>query len=145
MNAWMIAARLGVEETIARYAHLGDLGDSVGLAALFLPEGKLETAHGVRAEGRQQISVYLAQLAAMDEDRPAFVRHHVSNIDIVDLAPDRASVRSYFLVLSDKGIDHHGRYRDVLVADSDGTWRFESRYVRLDVPPISPVFARTFS
>ena len=72
--------RPGVRELVYRYAHLGDRGDAAGLAALFLADGVLETAHGVRAEGRAAIAAYLGALADRDPDgrRPAFVRHHVA-------------------------------------------------------------------
>ncbi len=136
----------GIRELVYRYAHLGDAGDAEGLAALFLEDGVLETAHGVRAEGRAGIAAYLAALAHRkpDERHPAFVRHHVASIDIVECEPGHALVRSYFLVITDAGLDHSGRYRDLVKPDAEGAWRFARRYVRLDAPPRSPVFAMPF-
>lgn len=135
-----------IRELVYRYAHLGDRGDAAGLAALFLEEGVLEAAHGVRAERRTGIAAYLAALAdrSPDEPRPAFVRHHVASIDIVEQDPAHAVVRSYFLVITDAGFDHSGRYRDLVKPDATGAWRFAHRYVRLDAPPRSPVFATPF-
>ena len=139
MNAAGIA--LGVQATINRYAHAGDRGDAEELAGLFLEDGVLEAAHGVLARGRAAIRDYLGRLADAEAlERPAFVRHHVSDIDVVRGEPGRAEVRSYFLVVTDRGIDHSGRYRDILVLDVDGVWRFERRSVRLDAPPLSRIF-----
>lgn len=133
--------RADVIAVISRYAHLGDLGDSDGLAALFHTDGVLDAAHGVHAEGRSEISDYLALLAERGErGGPSFVRHHVSSVDILDLEVGRALVRSYFLVLTDSGIDHHGRYRDILTMTPDGTWLFAHRSVRLDGAPKSAIF-----
>lgn len=134
-----------VQSTIYRYAHLGDRGDAEGLAELFHADGVLEATHGVRAVGRESIQAYLDQLAhARGVDRPAFVRHHVSTIDIVKSDHERVESQSYFLVITDRGVDHTGRYRDVLSAGSDGFWRFEHRSVRLDAPPLSDIFTLTF-
>ena len=37
-----------------------------------------------------------------------------------------------FLAVMEDGADHWGRYRDVLVPQPDGRWRFQERVVRLD-------------
>jgi len=143
------AASIGVAATIHRYAQRGDAGDAAALAATFLPDGVLETERGGAVRGRAAIQEYIASIAAAvpaEVPRPRFVRHHVSDIDVTELDADGvASVRSYFLVLTDgpdgaSRIDHSGRYRDRMRRDVDGVWRFEHRSVRLDAPPLGAIF-----
>jgi hypothetical protein len=51
---------------------------------------------------------------------------------LVDLdGPEQARARSYFLAVTDTGVDHWGRYRDELVP-AGGRWRFAVRQVRTD-------------
>ena len=59
------------------------------------------------------------------------VRHHVSSIRFAGVARDRVDVTSYFAVHTDIGLDHWGRYRDVLVP-WDGRWLFASRKIAVD-------------
>ena len=54
------------------------------------------------------------------------VRHHVSSVRFGAVTRDRVEVSSYFLALTNIGVDHWGRYRDVLVP-VDGRWLFASR------------------
>jgi hypothetical protein len=55
----------------------------------------------------------------------------VSNHRIDVAGPGDASGAAYFFVVTERGPDHWGRYRDryTLV---DGAWRFAHRRVRLD-------------
>ena len=46
---------------------------------------------------------------------PTHVRHHVSSVRFAGVARDRVDVTSYFAVHTDVGLDHWGRYRDVLI------------------------------
>ena len=52
--------------------------------------------------------------------------NHVSNLRFGAVTRDRVEVSSYFLALTNIGVDHWGRYRDVLVP-VDGRWLFASR------------------
>lgn len=54
------------------------------------------------------------------------VRHHVSSVRFGLVTRDRVEVNSYFLALTNIGVDHWGRYRDVLIP-VDGRWLFASR------------------
>ena len=59
------------------------------------------------------------------------VRHLLTNTRMVEVAPDRARVESYFTVVTEIGLDHHGRYRDVLVPVGDD-WLIRHRLVSTD-------------
>ena len=50
-------------------------------------------------------------------------------IDVADA--DHASARSYFQVLTVRGLDHWGRYTDRFVRDGE-QWLFSHRSVRVD-------------
>ena len=59
------------------------------------------------------------------------VRHNVTNIRFTDVRPDEARVACYFTVVTEIGLDHYGRYRDVFVPDGDD-WPIRHRFVSTD-------------
>ena len=133
MEAWELAAREQIRDTIARYAHCVDGGRFEELVDLFLPDGALEVEGREPHRGRDAIRAFVTgvgQDIAASRGAPR-IRHHVGNV-LVDLdGPERARARSYFLAVTDTGVDHWGRYRDELVP-SGGRWRFAVRQVRTD-------------
>jgi len=130
---WELAAREGIRETIAAYAHRVDGGRFDELVDLFAPDGVLEVEGEPAHRGGDAIRAFVtgtgADLAA-GTGAPR-IRHHVSNVLIELDGPDRARARCYFLAVTDRGVDHWGRYRDELVRDGD-VWRFAHRGVRTD-------------
>ena len=137
IEPWELAVREAVRETLARYNHAGDRGRVGELAEQFTPDGILEIHDGARMEGRASIAKGLGgavrrsiQSTAPDSP-PPIVRHHVSSVLIYDVTPERAGAASYFAVLTRDGLDHWGRYRDVLVP-YDGRWLLAHRFVRVD-------------
>ncbi|ONH31408.1 nuclear transport factor 2 family protein [Pseudofrankia asymbiotica] len=68
----------------------------------------------------------------------AFIRHFVTNLRFDSVTPDRITTSAYFAVLTVAGLDHWGRYRDILVP-AEGRWLFAHRLVRTDAhAPGSP-------
>lgn len=126
-----------MRDTIARYNHAGDRGRLEELAAQFAPDGVLEIHGGSRLEGRQAIMEGLGGVVtrsgegAAASGLPPVLRHHVSSVLIHDVTPERAEADSYFAVLTREGLDHWGRYRDVLVPVGD-RWLLARRLVRTD-------------
>jgi hypothetical protein len=57
--------------------------------------------------------------------------HHVSNVLFESLAKDEARVASYFIMISEFGLDHMGRYFDRLVPVGD-VWLMAHRVVSID-------------
>lgn len=131
MELWELEAREAIRATISRYAHCADSGRFDDLVNLFAVDGMLEIAGRDPIGGREAIRAFLtgtkSQLAA-STTRP-LIRHHVSSIDIVAVDRDRATARSYFFVITERGPDHWGRYRDELVR-VDALWLFQRRLVR---------------
>lgn len=133
MEAWELEARERIRETIARYAHCVDGGRFDDLVELFAPEGVLEVEGESAHRGRDAIRAFVTGTGrdlAAGTGAPR-IRHHVSNVLIELAGPDRARARCYFLAVTDRGVDHWGRYRDDLVRAGD-VWRFAHRQVRTD-------------
>ena len=133
MEPWEAIARERIRDTIARYAHCADSGRFVELAALFTTDGVLEIHGREPLAGRDEILAFLGaakKSLAAGSARP-YIRHHVSSTQIDVEGPETARAASYFLAITDRGVDHWGRYRDDLVR-TDGRWLFQRRLVRPD-------------
>ena len=133
MEPWKLVAREEIRELVARYAHCADGGRFDELAALFAEDGELRVDDRPPLRGRDAIRAFLGGtrdgLAASPTVRT--IRHHVTSHRIDVTARDAATGACYFLVMSDRGPDHWGRYRD-RYAVCDGAWRFAERRVRVD-------------
>jgi len=133
MEIWELVAREQIRETLARYAHCADTGRFAELTELFATDGVLEIDGRPPLAGRAAIREFLGATKsslASTLERP-YIRHHVSSLTIDLHDPDRASARSYFLAITERGPDHWGRYRDHLVKVGEH-WLFEHRHVRPD-------------
>lgn len=128
-----IIAREQIRDLVAAYAHAADSGRFNELVALFADDGVLETPDGQAHRGRAAIHAFLTgtktDLAAAATT--PLIRHHVSNLHIATVGPDEATGAAYFLVVTQHGPDHWGRYRDRYI-QRDGQWRFAHRRVRLE-------------
>lgn len=126
------AAREAIRDLVARYSALGDSGRLDALAELFCADAELEVegrVHRGRPELRELFERAAGEARAGAGIR--LLRHHVSTHTIDLLAEDRARGRCYYLVLTEVGLDHWGRYADAYRAQG-GIWRFERRAVTVD-------------
>lgn len=126
-------ARESIRATLARYNAAGDRGRLAELAACFTADGELWYSKVDCATGRDEIESVLTGLSsrARTATQRKFVHHHVAALDIELTSETEASVRSYFQVLTDRGLDHWGRYDDVVVAVG-GRWLIQQRRVSTD-------------
>lgn len=136
MDAWELEIRESVRQRLADYTAATDRFDLRGLAACFAPDGALEFTGGAHPlTGPEEIEAGLGAAMSNDPDparqQPTHVRHHVSSIRFGSVASDRVEVSSYFAVHTDVGLDHWGRYRDVLVP-LNGQWLFAHRRINVD-------------
>ncbi len=134
MDPWELEAREQIRDTIARYAHSVDGGRFDDLVGLFDEDGVLEVEGEPPHRGRSAIREFVTGTGrdlAAGTGAPR-IRHHVTNVLIELDGPDRARARCYFLAVTDRGVDHWGRYRDELVRGPGGGWRFAHRRVRTD-------------
>lgn len=136
MQTWELEIRESVRQTLSDYTAATDRFDLHALANCFAPAGVLEFTGGDEPlTGPEAIEMGLG--AAMGKPRdsgrkvPTHVRHHVSSIRFGSVSPDRVEVSSYFAVHTDVGLDHWGRYRDVLVP-VDERWLFAHRRINVD-------------
>ena len=136
MQTWELVVRESVRQTLADYTAATDGFDLKALAACFGAEGVLQFTGGQQTlTGPDAIASGLA--AAMSGPReaarpaPTFVRHHVSSVRFITVSSERVEASSYFAVYTDIGLDHWGRYRDVLTPAGE-RWLFASRRISVD-------------
>ncbi|OQZ92678.1 hypothetical protein BST11_04525 [Mycobacterium alsense] len=139
MEAWEVEARESVRQTLADYTAATDRFDLRALAACFADEGVLEFTGGAQPlVGPAAIEAGLGAAVSRSSEAgqparriPTHVRHHVSSIRFGSVDRGRVEVGSYFAVHTDIGLDHWGRYRDVL-APVNGRWLFTHRRISVD-------------
>lgn len=133
MDVQELIAREEIRELVAGYAQLADGGRFDALLDLFADDATLEPGELPAVAGREALRAFFAgtgrDLVAAT-GRP-LVRHHVSNLRIALTGPDAATGTCYFFVVTERGPDHWGRYRDRYVR-TGGRWRFQQRTVRTD-------------
>ena len=133
MTTEELEARESIRYTLARYNHSGDRGRLADLAACFADDGVLELPGEDLSTGPGEIEARLSRVVAGSKERAArpMVHHHVSSTEITLEAPDEARVRSYFLVFTETGLDHWGRYDDRFRPCGE-RWLIAHRRVRTD-------------
>jgi SnoaL-like domain len=133
MDLWELVAREEIRELVARYAHFADSGRFEELVALFAEDGLLQIDDREPLRGRDAILAFLASTRSAVRESSAVrsIRHHVSSLRIDVSAPVAATGSSYFLVVTQRGPDHWGRYRDRYTV-SGSRWLFAAREVRVD-------------
>lgn len=123
------ASSAEIRSLIDRYAILGDSGKVDELAALFTADGALVTSNWHLC-GRAEIAAGLARTGGKRHPALTFMRHHVTTSDISLTGPDSAVGRTYFLVVTNAGLDRAGTYIDSFRYEA--AWLFARREVRID-------------
>lgn len=133
MEMWELIAREQIRDLVAAYAQLADSGRFTDLLELFTEDAVLHGGDQPEAQGHDGIRAFLTGTGASLKDVTALplIRHHVSNLRIELLSPNEARGTSYFFVVTDRGPDHWGRYRDEYVRHGE-RWLFRYRRARLD-------------
>ena len=133
MELWELVARERVRDTLARYTWSGDGGNVDGLAKTFAKNGELEIRGEQPLRGRKAIRARLDEVAAQPPapGETRIVRHNLANIRFTEVRRKRIRVSSYFTVFTEIGLDHFGRYRDLLVPVGDH-WLIAHRFVSTD-------------
>ncbi|HKE73055.1 MAG TPA: nuclear transport factor 2 family protein [Acidimicrobiales bacterium] len=146
MDTWELVARERIRDTLARYTWSGDAFRLDELALAFCEDGELEIRGRAPLRGRAAIVAGLGggsepggdearraarKAAAAASGVTRIVRHDITNVRFLAVAPDQARVASYFTVFTEIGLDHHGRYRDTLVPVGD-EWLIRHRFVTTD-------------
>lgn len=133
METWEVAARERVRDTYATYNHAGDRFRLDDLIDCFVVDGTLEIKGQAPVVGRSAIRDLLS--GARNDPAPNAevpqIRHFVANLWFTRVTPDLIESTAYFQVLTQHGLDHWGRYRDVLVPEGDRRL-FRHRLVAVD-------------
>jgi hypothetical protein len=133
MDANEAIAREEIRDTISRYNHAGDRGHLDALVALLHRDGVLDLEDETDCErphrdpargsrGGRTIGAVAARALCAITSRASGSSSPGSSTAIA---------ASYFLVFTEIGLDHWGRYADRF-ARADGAWRIAHRKVRVD-------------
>ncbi len=134
MESWELSIRESVRQTLSDYTAGTDRNRLDDIAACFAPDGVLSFTGRDPMVGPAAIVAGLSAQVSRFAKSPVpltHVRHHVSSVRFGAVTRDRVEVSSYFLALTNIGVDHWGRYRDVLVPVDD-RWLFASRQAIAD-------------
>ena len=134
MELWELEARESIRDIVARYNANGDSGRFGPMLELFAEDATMELPNETH-RGREAIRTMFEGVARNTGPRPgaraAFIRHYTAThqIDVID--ERHAKGRSYYVVLTDRGVDHWGRYIDEY-RRIDDRWLFWHRKVTTD-------------
>ena len=134
MEAWELDAREQIRGLVAAYNALGDRGRLDGVMALFADYAVMDIGDGRTYEGVDQIRTIFTGTrdSILDGgDGPRFLQHHTTGLHVILAGSDEATGHAYFTVMTDRGLDHWGRYQDAYRPVGDA-WLFASRRVRID-------------
>lgn len=133
MEPFELEAREAIRDLVARYNASGDAGRFDAMLALFAEDATLELDGGAH-QGKAAIRAVFEGAAGRTGGagaRAAFVRHFTATHQIDVLTETEARGRCYYAVLTERGLDHWGRYLDEY-RRLDGRWLFWRRTVRVD-------------
>ncbi|MCH2172825.1 nuclear transport factor 2 family protein [Myxococcota bacterium] len=134
MEAWELVARESIRDLIGRYNANGDSGRFDPMLELFAEDATMELPTGIH-QGRAAIRAMFEGVAtstgAGPSARAQFIRHFTATHQIDVLSRTEARSRCYYAVLTDRGLDHWGRYIDEF-RNIDGRWLFWHRKVTTD-------------
>ena len=127
-------AREQIRDLVARYNANGDSGRFDPMLELFTDDAVMHIPSGSH-RGKGEIEAMFADATRKtgggDDARAAFIRHFTATLQIDLVSPTEATSRCYYQVLTDRGLDHWGRYLDRYRLDG-GRWRFAERTVTVD-------------
>ncbi len=134
MQHWELVARESIRDLVARYNANGDAGRFDPMLELFAQEATMDLPGRV-CRGRTEIRAFFEGIASGtgrgNEERARFNRHFTDKKQI-DLQNEyKTEGRAYYQVLTDRGLDHWGRYVDEY-RRIDGRWLIFHRKVTVD-------------
>ena len=134
MQPWELEAREQIRDLVARYNANGDAGRFGPMLELFCADAVMHLPSGSH-RGTAEIEAMFTQAARKtgsgESARASFIRHFTATLQIDLASANDASSRCYYQVLTDRGLDHWGRYLDRYRVE-DGRWRFAERTVTVD-------------
>jgi hypothetical protein len=134
MELWELIARESIRDLVARYNANGDSGRFDAMLELFAEQAVMElpgATHRGKSEIRAMFEGVSAGTGSGEGARARFIRHFTATHQIDLLDEVQARGRSYYVVFTDRGVDHWGRYVDEY-RSIEGRWLFWHRKVSLD-------------
>jgi ketosteroid isomerase-like protein len=131
MEIWELAAREEIRDLVARYNAQGDAGRIDAMLELFCEDAVLEL------EGRSYCGVeamrrcFAAVAGGTRSGGARYIRHFTATHQIDLESETRAWGRCYYQTLTERGLDHWGRYLDEYRRVAE-RWRFQRRKVSVD-------------
>lgn len=133
MNIEEAAIHMSIFQTMGVYHTALDDADFADLATVFTENAEMEV-RGKVAVGRERIIENMRKRSehrTRDPKGIIFQRHNLTTRKIDLQSAESALCTSYFLVLTELGVDHFGRYFDTFVRDG-GKWLISRRSVQTD-------------
>lgn len=159
MELWELFAREAIRDRIARWNACGDAGQVSQMVQVLAPDVEFQVGDDPPLRGRGVVEAYLGGVrGSKPSERPVsdpvppgpyaksghLPTRHFTGTTVIDLhGPERASVRTYYAVLTSYGLDHWGRYLDEFELVG-GEWLITKRAITVEgVDPEG--WAATFS
>lgn len=135
MNTQELIDREAIRDLLSSYVMTGDRAQLDDMGNVFTEDAILTTPF-MRLETRQGIAQGLADLSADSREKEAlakltFLRHNITTSHISFPSPSCAKGRTYFMVITDIGLDHTGTYVDDFVKQNN-QWLISRRNTRID-------------
>jgi 3-phenylpropionate/cinnamic acid dioxygenase small subunit len=132
MEPFELAAREAIRDLVARYNANGDSGRFDAMLALFAEDATFEL-ESETLHGRPAIRAFFERVSERTGPgrSAAFVRHFTATHQIDVLSEREARGRCYYAVLTERGLDHWGRYLDEYRRVGE-RWLFQRRKVTMD-------------
>ena len=132
MEPFELAARESIRDLVARYNANGDAGRFDPMLELFAEDATLEFPGGVH-RGRAAIRALFEGVGERTGagKAAAFIRHFTATHQIDLVSETEARGRCYYAGLTERGLDHWGRYVDEY-RRIEGRWLFWRRKVTVD-------------
>ena len=132
MEFWEIEAREQIRDLIARYNANGDSGRIEQMMELFCEQAVMEVEKREHRGLEAIRSLFSAVAVETREKKSAhFIRHFTATHQIDIISDREAKGRCYFQTLTERGLDHWGRYLDDYRRVGE-RWLFWQRRVTVD-------------
>jgi hypothetical protein len=129
-------AYVDIMHTMSIYQFGIDDGDFEQVGTAFASDATLQFSNGMQVSGRAAICDTLSQRLQNRlrnvTSGTVFQRHNLTTRLIEVTQPDAARARSYFMVTSEIGMDHAGRYEDRFSLHEGGRWLISSRKIHVE-------------
>jgi hypothetical protein len=105
---------------------------------LFAPDARIVLTDGTALPPAELRKVLRGEEAA-------FIRHHITTVDIRFTGPDEANSDTFFFAVTNEAVvDHWGYWHDIFERQPDGSWLILERTINVDGGDPGGWFARMY-